>query len=107
MAGPALSLHARSEALHQTMAKLAPTVKTVQVSANWTNFVDSLVNFPGASQNVPVADQNLTASQLTRTTQEIRTSLAGLPLPLGPGAWYGLSVATRRRSPRARRPARC
>ena len=90
MVGPALSLHARSQALHQTTAKLAPTVKTVQVSASWTNFVSSLVNFSGANQNVPVADQNLTASQLTRTTQEIKTSLAGLPLPLGPGDWYGL-----------------
>jgi putative ABC transport system permease protein len=92
MAGPALSLHARSQALHQITAKLAPTVKTVQINANWTNFVDALVIFSGTNQNVPVVDQNLTASQLTRTTQEIKTSLAGLPLPLGPGAWYGLSA---------------
>jgi putative ABC transport system permease protein len=93
MAGPALSLHARSQALHQITDKLAPTVKTVQINANWTNFVDSLLIFaPGGAENVPVADQNLTASQLTRSTQEIKTSLAGLPLPLGPGAWYGLSA---------------
>ena len=92
MAGPALSLHARSQALHQITARLAPTVKTVQIGANWTNFVDALINFSGASQNVPVADQNLTASQLTRATREITTSLADLPLPLGPGAWYGLSA---------------
>ena len=50
MAGPALSLHARSQALHQTTAKLAPTVKAVQVGANWTNFVDALVNFNGAAR---------------------------------------------------------
>ena len=92
MAGPALSLHARSAALHQTADKLAPTVKAVQVSANWTNFVDALVNFSGANQNVPVADQNLTTAQLARIAQEIKTSLAGLPLPLGPGDWYGLSA---------------
>jgi putative ABC transport system permease protein len=91
MAGPALSLHARSEALHQTTDKLAPTVKTVQVSANWTNFVDALVNFaPGGSQNVAVSDLNLTSGQLARATREIKDSLAGLPLPLGPGSWYGL-----------------
>jgi putative ABC transport system permease protein len=91
MAGPALSLHARSEALHQTTAKLAPTVKAVQISANWTNFVDSLLIFaPGGSQNVPEANQNLTTSQLARATHEIKGSLAGLPLPLGPGDWYGL-----------------
>jgi putative ABC transport system permease protein len=92
MAGPALSLHARSQALHQTTARLAPTVTAVQVSANWTNFVDALVNFSGANQNVPVTDQNLTASQLALIAREIKTSLAGLPLPLGPGAWYGLSA---------------
>jgi putative ABC transport system permease protein len=92
MAGPALSLHARSQALHQITARLAPTVKTVQIGANWTNFVDALVIFSGASQNVPVVDQNLTASQLARATGEITRSLAGLPLPLGPGAWYGLSA---------------
>jgi hypothetical protein len=92
MAGPALGLHARSQALHQTTDKLAPTVKTVQVTANWTNFVDALVIFNGGNQNVPVADQNLTTSQLARINQEIKTSLAGLPLPLGPGSWYGLTA---------------
>jgi putative ABC transport system permease protein len=89
MAGPALGLHARSQALHQTTARLAPTVKTVQVGANWTNFVSALLS---SSQNVPVSDLNLTASQLARATQEIKGSLAGLPLPLGPGDWYGLSA---------------
>jgi putative ABC transport system permease protein len=85
MAGPALSLNARSQALHQTTAELAPTVKTVQVGANWTNFADSLTNFSGANQN-------LTRGQLALATQEIKASLAGLPLPLGPGDWYGLSA---------------
>jgi putative ABC transport system permease protein len=92
MAGPALSLHARSEALHQTTAKLAPTVKTVQISANWTNFVDSLVNFSGGNGNVAQASVNLTPGQLARATREIKGSLAGLPLPLGPGSWYGLTA---------------
>ena len=90
MAGPALSLHARSQALHQTTAKLVPTVKTVQVSANWTNFADSLVNYYGNS--VAQAKVNLTPGQLARATQEIKGTLAGLPLPLGPGDWYGLSA---------------
>jgi putative ABC transport system permease protein len=85
MAGPALSLHARSQALQQTMAKLAPTVRAVQVTAVWSNFADSLTNFS-------VAGQNLTASQQARATQEIKASLAGLPLPLGPGDWDDLSA---------------
>jgi len=85
MAGPALSLHARSQALHQTTARLAPTVKTVQIGVNWANFAGSLINFSGGNQN-------LTASQLARTAQEIKASLAGMPLPLGAGAWYGLTA---------------
>ena len=84
MAGPALSLHARSQALHQITARLAPTVKTVQIGANWTNFVDALVTFSGSNQNVPVADQNLTTSQLARTTQEIKASLAAPAAPARP-----------------------
>ena len=86
MAGPALSLHARSQALHQTTARLAPTVKTVQIGANWTNFVDAILTFaPGGAQNVPVAEQNLSTSQLARANQEIKASLAAMPLPLGAG----------------------
>jgi hypothetical protein len=92
MAGPALSLHARSQALHQITARLDPTVKTVQIGANWGNFVDSILIFSGTNQNVPVADQNLSASQLARADQEIKASLAGMPLPLGPGSWYGLTA---------------
>ena len=92
MAGPALSLHARSQALHQTTARLAPTVKTVQIGANWSNFAGALLTFSGSNQTVPLSDQNLTTSQLARTAQEIRASLAGLPLPLGAGAWYGLTA---------------
>ena len=92
MAGPALSLHARSAALHQTADNLAPTVKAVQVSANWTNFVDALVNFSGANQNVPVADQNLTATQLARAAREIKAQPGRPAAPTGPGDWYGLSA---------------
>src|SRR4029077_1013990 len=85
MAGPALSLHARSQALHQTAARLAPTVKTVQIGASWSNFVGTLESFSGSTQN-------LTTSQLARTAQEITASLAAMPLPLGAGAWYGLTA---------------
>jgi putative ABC transport system permease protein len=92
MAGPALSLHARSQALHQVTAQLAPTVKTVQIGADWSNFVAALLTFSGSNQTVPLSDQNLTTSQLARIAQEIKASLAGLPLPLGAGAWYGLTA---------------
>ena len=92
MAGPALSLHARSQALHQTTAKLAPTVTAVQVSANWGNFVDALVPLSGASQTVSQADLNLTGKRLALTAREIKTSLDGMPLPLASGSWYGLGA---------------
>jgi putative ABC transport system permease protein len=92
MTGPALGLHTRSQALHQTAARLAPTVKTVQVSANWTNFAGSLVSSAGSNQNASAAGLGLTASQLDQAAHEIKTSLAGLPLPLGPGDWYGLAA---------------
>ena len=87
MAGPALSLHARSAAVDQTMAKLAPTVKTVQVNASSGDLTGSLNSGPG-----PSGGADLTASQLAGLTQQIRASLAGLPLPLAAGAWYGLSA---------------
>jgi putative ABC transport system permease protein len=85
MAGPAISLHTRSEALHQTMAGLAPTTKTVQVSASWSDFVGAL-NATGYS-SLPY----LTAGTFAEAAREVRTSVAATPLPLGPGAWAGLS----------------
>src|SRR5207342_2363456 len=38
LAGPALSLHTRTEALHQTLAGYPNTTKTVQVTASWATF---------------------------------------------------------------------
>jgi putative ABC transport system permease protein len=85
MAGPAISLHTRTEALHQTLTGLAPTVKTVQVSANWSDFVGSLN--VAANSSGPY----LTAGKFAEAAREVRTSMAATPLPLGPGAWAGLS----------------
>ena len=62
------------------------------MSANWANFVDALVPLSGANQTVPQSDLNLTGKQLARTAQEIKISLAGLPLPLASGSWNGLGV---------------
>jgi putative ABC transport system permease protein len=85
MAGPALSLHARSQALQQTLAKLVPTVKTVQVSAVWSNFMDELVDYGGSGQI-------LTARQLSGTTRELKASLARIPLRLAAGNWTSIST---------------
>jgi putative ABC transport system permease protein len=85
MAGPALSLHARSQALQQTLAKLAPTVRTVQASAVWSNFIDALIEFSGSGQN-------LTASQLTGSTRQLKASLAHIPLRLAADNWTSIST---------------
>jgi putative ABC transport system permease protein len=88
MAGPAISLHTRSEALHQTLAGLAPTTKAVQVSVSWSDFVGSLN--AAANSSGPY----LTAGTFAEAAREVRTSMAATPLPLGPGAWAGLSSNT-------------
>jgi putative ABC transport system permease protein len=88
MAGPAISLHTRSEALHQTLAGLASTTKAVQVTANWSDFANALVVNPGSPQ------PNLTPSTFAAAAQQVRASLTATPLPLGPGAWAGLSANT-------------
>jgi putative ABC transport system permease protein len=86
MAGPALSLHTRSQALHQTLAGLSGTTKSVQVSANWAAFTGQLTGSGISSQ------QNLTGSQLMTSTRELARGFAALPLPLGPGQWAGLTT---------------
>jgi hypothetical protein len=87
MAGPALSLHTRSQALHQTLAGLATITKTVQVSGVLSDFLNTLGQAPDGG---PIP--NLTEPQLTQSTSEIGHGLAATPLPLATGAWAGLSA---------------
>ncbi len=86
MAGPALSLHTQSQALHQTLAGLSSTTKTVQVTASWGNFTGPLVD-TGTSPS-----PNLTESDLAQTTREIGDGLGALGLPLAAGRWVGLTT---------------
>ncbi len=86
MAGPALSLHTQSQALHQTLAGQSSTTKTVQVSSTWGNFTGPLVD--SGTRPSP----NLTESELAQTTREIGGGLAALRLPLAAGQWAGLST---------------
>jgi hypothetical protein len=86
VAGPALSLHTRSQALHQTLARLTPTAESVQVSANWADFVGQQAYDGGGGGR-----QLLTPGDLVAATDEMAHGFAALPLPLGPGQWAGLT----------------
>jgi putative ABC transport system permease protein len=86
LAGPALSEHTRTQALHQTLAGLSATTKTVQVGANWGDFTGPLV------QNGVGNSQNITTGEFGQATREIGGGLAALGLPLAAGQWAGLST---------------
>ena len=85
LAGPALSQHTRTLALHQTLAGLTATTKTVQVGPNWADFTGALV------QNGVGTGQNMTAGEFAETTREIGHGFAALGLPLAAGQWAGLT----------------
>jgi putative ABC transport system permease protein len=87
MAGPALSLHTRTQALDKDVATLANTTSAVQVTATLTDFTGPLIEgVPGG------AEQALTARQVTDATQEMAHGFAALPLPLTSGRWSGLNA---------------
>jgi len=85
MAGPALSLHTRSEALQQTLAGLIPTTRTVQATASLGDFTGAMV--PSGMG----AGQNLTSGQLAGITREMGRGFTALGLRLGPGQWADLT----------------
>jgi putative ABC transport system permease protein len=86
MAGPALSLHTRTQALDQDVATLAPTTSTVQATATLSDFTGPLV------ENGIGTQQALTESQLASSTQELAHGLAALPLPLTSADWASLNA---------------
>ncbi len=83
MAGPALSLHTRTQALQQTMAGIADTTKTVQMSTDWGDFTSGL---SGVEDNFGIGEsEDLTLGTINLATDEMARGLAAIPLPLGPG----------------------
>jgi len=87
LAGPAFSRHTRTQALRQTLAGVASTDKTVQMTAGWSDFT----NPNGFSLNEQ--EQGLAPTDLDASRSELGAGLAGLQLPLAAGAWG--SVTTR------------
>jgi putative ABC transport system permease protein len=84
IAGPALSLHLRTQALRQTLDPLGGIVKTVQATASLNDFLNDVTGTSGS------ASIELTDSMLEQSRQQIRQGLAHVPLPLGAGDWAGL-----------------
>jgi putative ABC transport system permease protein len=83
LAGPALSLHTRTQALHQTLAGYPNTTKTVQVTASWATFSGSLQPIrPG---------QNLD-NALPQALNDVGSGLRATPLPLAGGDWASLTA---------------
>jgi hypothetical protein len=52
LAGPALGLHTRTEALQQTLAGLTATTKTVQATAQWDEFTSPAGSFLGTQRDM-------------------------------------------------------
>ena len=79
LAGPALSLHTRSEALHQTLAGLSGTTKALQASTDWNSFTADMAL---ARQRRRRADP----AMLAAGTAEMSHGFTRLGVPLAPGA---------------------
>jgi putative ABC transport system permease protein len=83
LAGPALSLHTRTQALHQTLAGYPNTTKTVQVTASWETFSGSLQPIrPGQNQD----------NVLPQVLNDVGYGLRTTPLPLAAGDWASLTT---------------
>jgi len=89
IAGPATSVHLRTQALRQTLNGLGGTVKTVQGAATLSDFVTSLASGGNDFSSGPVG--RLTPAQLAESRQQLRHSLAEVRLPLTSGDWAGLA----------------
>ncbi len=90
LAGPALSLHTRSQALHHALAGYPNTTEAVQVSADWADFIGAVRN---SQYGQPQPGQGLGPGALPRSTGDIAGGLASTPLPLAGGAWAGLTTS--------------
>jgi putative ABC transport system permease protein len=93
LAGPALSLHTRTQALHQTLAGLGDTTKVIGVSADWGEFTGDLSSSVGGFGIEQGED--LTLSTIKATIREMARGFAASGLPLGPGEWAALTTKLR------------
>jgi putative ABC transport system permease protein len=81
MAGPAVSLHLRTQALHQALNRLGPLGTAIEVNASWNTFTEAFTGQPTLSED-----------DLSGATTALASGLAA-SVPLGPGSWDGLTTA--------------
>jgi hypothetical protein len=79
-AGPAVSLHLRTEALQNALSRLGPLGTAIQVSASWNTFTEAFTGQPV-----------LTDDDLSGATSALASGLAA-SVPLAPGSWGGLTT---------------
>jgi putative ABC transport system permease protein len=84
LAGPAFSLHTRTQALQRTLAGLTGTDKTVQMTAAYSDFTNP--------NEFSQRSLQLTPTDLDASIRELSAGLAGLQVPLAAGAWAGVTT---------------
>jgi putative ABC transport system permease protein len=80
LAGPAVSLHLRTEALQQALSRLGPLGTAIQVTGSWNTFTEAYTGRP------VLTDDNLSAA-----TIQIAGGLSD-SVPIGLGSWGGLTT---------------
>ena len=83
MAGPAVSLHLRTEALHQALNRVGPLGTAIEMDASWAAFTQAFTGQPV-----------LTEDDLSGATSALASGLAA-SVPLAPGSWAGLTTTLR------------
>ena len=80
MAGPAVSLHLRTEALQNALRRLGPLGTAIQVSASWNTFTEAFTGRPAPTED-----------DLSGATSALASGLAA-SVPFAPGSWAGLTT---------------
>jgi putative ABC transport system permease protein len=80
LAGPAVSLHLRTEALQQALSRLGPLGTAIQVTGSWNTFTEAYTG------RAVLTDDNLSAA-----TIQIAGGLSD-SVPIGLGSWGGLTT---------------
>jgi putative ABC transport system permease protein len=80
IAGPAISLHLRTEALHQALNRPGPLGTAIEVSASWNTFTEAFTGQPA-----------LTEDDLSAATSALASGFAD-SVPLAAGGWGGLTT---------------